>query len=194
MRKVIPNQVFNQPDIPGKTIYSMTRRVLVMLVLLLSFAGAQAQTGQLTAPASQSSIMHLDQFLASLRQEQGRGTQSPAVRVESLINDLNPSLYVKSGEVNSYGTAQPVVLYTDPASLATVQTLSAAQKATVELVNIRLTGAMKGRLNLAAFSSFPNLKYIYIMSPTATTPAAMSNMVENTNPNQQVFYSIHQIN
>lgn len=186
---MIPNQLFNQPEFFGKTINSMTQRLLIVLVLLLTCVGVQAQAGR-SASAGKSSIMHVDQYLASLRQD---ARQTQASKVEGLINDLNPSVYVKSGEVKTYGDNSPVVLYTDAASMQAVRNLNQSQRGQVVMATVKLP-AKSQRVDLSVFSDFPKLEYIFIQSEAPITGPALINLVENTNPNQQVFYSIHEIN
>ncbi len=191
MRKPIPNQLFNQPELSGKTKISMIQKVLLVLVLMLVFTGAQAQVGQIS-PANQTSIMHVDQFLASLRQD-SQARNAGASTVEGLIYDLKPTLYVKSGATSVHGEGQPTVLRTDAASLQSIASLPAAQMQNVRMAIIRVpAGAPK--VDLSVFSGFPSLNYVYIQSEANVTPATVSTLIENQNPNQQVFYSIHEIN
>lgn len=186
---MIPNQLFNQPEIFGKTINSMTQRLLLVLVLLLTCVGMQAQAGR-NASAGNSSIMHVDQYLASLRQD---ARQTQASKVEGLINNLNPSVYVKSGEVKTYGNGAPVVLFTDATSMQAVRNLNQSQMSEVVMATVKLP-AKSSRIDLSVFSDFPKLEYIFIQSEASVTGPALINLVENANPNQQVFYSIHEIN
>ncbi len=192
MKKQIPNQLFNQPELSGKTRISMTQKVLLVLVLMLVFTGAHAQAGQISVPANQTSIMHLDQFLASMRQgSQARSAGASAV--EGLIYDLKPTLYVQSGTTNVHGEGLPTVLRTDAASLQSIAGLPAAQIQNVKMAIIRVpAGAPK--VDMSVFSGFPSLNYVYIQSEGNVTPATASTLIENQNPNQQVFYSIHEIN
>lgn len=187
---MIPNQLFNQPEAFGKTINSMTQRLLIVLVLLLTCVGVQAQAGK-SSPVGNSSVMHVDQYLTSLREDASK--KQVASKVQGLIQDLNPSLYVKSGEVKNYGDGTPVVLYTDAASLQAVRNLNKSQIGQIVMATIKLP-ASRSKVDLSVFSAFPKLEYIFIQSEAPITGPAMINLVENANPNQQVFYSIHEIN
>lgn len=186
---MIPNQLFNQPDLFGKTINSMTQKLLIALAVLLTCVGVQAQAGR-NASAGNSSVMHVDQFLTSLRQDASK--KQVASKVEGLIQDLNPALYVKSGEAKSYGESAPVVLFTDAASLSAVRNLNQAQIGQVVMATIKLP-ASRSKLDLSVFSAFPKLEYIFIQSEAPITGPAMISLIENANPNQQVFYSLHEI-
>jgi Mrp family chromosome partitioning ATPase len=192
MKNSIPNQLFNQPVFAGKTKNSMTRKLLLVFVLMLMYMGAQAQAGQISLPAGETSIMHVDQFLNSLRNVQGRGV-SGAAAVESLITDLKPTLYVESGGVNAYGDEPATVVRAAAGSLQSILSLTPAQVQKVEMVIIRMPAGTSS-VNLGVFAGFPSLKYIYLQSEVPVSSGVIANMVTNQNPNQQVFYSIHEIN
>jgi hypothetical protein len=192
MKNSIPNQLFNQPDKTGKTKNSMTQRLLMVLVTMLVYTGLQAQAGRMTLPAGETSIMHVDQFLNALRNNQGRGVQG-AEAVESLISDLKPTLYVQSGGVTVYGEEPATVLRAQAGSLQSLQGLAPAQVQKIEMAIIRIPSGVQS-LDLGVFAGFPSLKYIYLQSEVPVSTSAIANMVSNQNPNQQVFYSIHEIN
>jgi hypothetical protein len=196
MKKMIPNQLFNQPDnvlLSRKTPILMMKKLLLMFIFAFFIANVSAQERN-SASVRQTTILKADQFFASLRNSADRNTSSPPLRVESLIKDDQPSVYALAGEVKTYGTS-PVCLFTDVSSINTAYTIP--NSSNIEIVTIRVSnvGDLNSSINVGGFSNFPKLKYIYIVSEVPANADNIQRLVRNVeNPGIGVFYDILQRN
>lgn len=163
-----------------------------MLVFAIFTANMSAQEARMAA--SKPTIMHVDEFIASLRGNAStRLAQPQPLRVETLIQDLQPSVYVLSGDVKSYGD-KPVCLFTD------VRTMNASgihtadfHSGDIEMVTIKMNSPeeLNSVIDLSLFDGLPKLKYIYILSTNpASTKEAIIRMVRNNSTKYSVFYNI----
>ena len=107
-----------------------------------------------------------------------------------MITQVQPSEYFYSGEVKSYGDT-PTNLFTDLSSLSQVNS-SNINKQNIEIVTIRISTAseLNSTIDLAAFSNFTNLKYIYFISNANTTSENISSHIVNYNSRFNLFYKI----
>ncbi|WP_309642280.1 hypothetical protein [Flavobacterium sp.] len=165
------------------------KRLLLLLVLALYCVGANAQELR-TSQGPQ--LMEVKAYLAYLRtsQSSSRNSISNANRLEQLLSEVQPTVYFLSGEIKTYGE-NPTALYTNSSALSAIET-SAINRATIEIVTINLSqyADLNNPLDLAVFSNFPNLKYIYILSNLETTGTVISGLVRNSNLKIGVFYKI----
>lgn len=83
-------------------------------------------------------------------------------RLQSLVSNHHPAVYLMESEMKVYGD-NPVVLYADAAS---VSLLAGRQEAfeTVELITLKLTAAKdeSAKINVSQLGAFANLKYILV--------------------------------
>lgn len=86
------------------------------------------------------------------------------LRVESLINEIQQSVYVEFDGVKTYGI-KPVSLFTSVKNLAKVKNPE-IKKENIEIINIRINtfDDLKSDIDLAQLSNYKKLKYIYIIS------------------------------
>jgi hypothetical protein len=85
---------------------------------------------------------------------------------------------------------QPTALYTDVNSLANASSL-VTSKESIEMVTIRMERSADLRtIDLSLLSSFPNLKYVYLLSTVETTSSNLVNLVQNADNRFVVFYKI----
>ncbi len=178
-----------------KSLHSMTKKLLSMLVFVCFFAAnMSAQEARTTAPVRQPKpIKQLSEFVASLRANTTqRSANSEATRVMSLAKDPQPSVYFQSGEVKLHGD-KPVRLYTNVKAVSSISSRAAGlPKDDIEIVTIKVGSSQElaQGIDLSAFSDFPNLKYIYIQAEGNTSAESIVNAVKNNNPRYSVFYEI----
>lgn len=192
MEKIVPNQ-FNNRLMDLLTLSKIQilfmKRLLLLLVLACYCAGANAQEVRTSAS---SQIIEVNAYLAYVRASEStsRNLNANSARLEKLLKEIQPAIYYRNGMLNSYGE-NPTSLYTDANSLRDLETAISA-KAGIEIVTINLNqiSDLNTPIDLTVFSSFPALKYIYILSTVETSGAAISQSVRNNNNNYGVFYKV----
>ncbi|HEX9980092.1 MAG TPA: hypothetical protein VGB50_05960 [Flavobacterium sp.] len=184
MKNIVPNQIFNLTNNPElfQKPNVMTKKLLLLLCLTLSFADMYAQTAKTSAPG----ILRAKEFLKT------SNNSAEAARAGVLLKELQPALYVSSGEIKAYGE-QPTIIFTDPAtvpSLAGLQ-ISNTARASVEAVTIRINSSaeLQTTIDLSSLSSFPNLKYVYVLCTVETSPENLLQKITN-GASYRVIYDI----
>lgn len=163
----------------------------LVLLLLVAFFNAtiSAQVSSLNSPPQ---VMELKAYLTTLKSSNvnSRSTNNSTQNVENLIYKVQPSIYFNSGEVKTYGE-KPRNLFTDVRSLNRINN-SNLLKNNIEIVTIKINSSneLNSTIDLSVFSSFKNLKYIYIVSNVSTTDKILSKMIVNYNEKYSVFYTI----
>lgn len=164
------------------------KRLLLVLVLVCFCLPTKAQV---SSDANPSPILEVSAYLSSLRTNTAaaRTSSSDADHLENLLNEVQPSVYLSSGQVKTYGD-QPTALFTDVNSLANASSL-VTSKESIEMVTIRMERSADLRtIDLSLLSSFPNLKYVYLLSTTETTASTLVSLVQNADARFVVFYKI----
>ena len=89
-------------------------------------------------------------------------TENEDARLQTLVRDLHPAVYLVESEMKVYGD-NPVVLYVDVAS---IKMLAGAEEVfeEVELITLKLRSAKdeSAKVNVSQLKSFTNLKYILV--------------------------------
>lgn len=166
----------------------MMKRLLLVLVLVCFCMQAKAQVSR---DANQNPILEVSAYLSSLRSNSvnGRTTNSGLDHLENLLNEVQPAVYLSSGQVKTFGD-QPTALYTDVNSLVNASSL-VSSKESIEMVTIRMERSADLRtIDLSLLSSFPNLKYVYLLSTVETTPSTLVGLVQNADARFVIFYKI----
>ncbi|WP_191018663.1 hypothetical protein [Flavobacterium selenitireducens] len=165
-------------------------RMLLLLVFVFFAMDLSAQTDKGTRTASPSqqesngkAIVHVDQFLS------GQQARSGAAQVRSLMNDVQPSTYVESGSVKTYGD-DPVCLYTDVKSFSSLAALNVSQEVQMITVKFKSAGDLSSPLDFSVLSAFPKLQYVYLVSETNVAGPRLASLVKNNDPRYNVFYNI----
>lgn len=191
MDKRVPNQFFNQLNnflLFGKFQILIMKRLLLLLVLAFYCAGISAQE----RGAQGSQVMEVNAYLAYLQTSEGnaRNLNSNSSRLENLLKEVQPALYYLVGEVRTYGV-NPTSLFTNVTSLPNIAS-AITVKENIEIVTISVSqiSDLSTPMDLSAFSSFPNLKYIYILSTVETSGNVISNLIRNNNSRFGVFYKV----
>ncbi|RZA06451.1 MAG: hypothetical protein EOO68_04940 [Moraxellaceae bacterium] len=151
----------------------------LFLPLLLCFVTAFA--------SAQSQATSLDQFLTD--QHNAHPEITGLLPVEQLISGVQRVIYAEEGSVKIFG-ANPVCLQTTAQQAASVPALGLPVEH-VELLTVKIKsqGDLSHHLDLSAFTDFPALKYIHVLSETALPASALSSYVINVPAGASVFYS-----
>jgi hypothetical protein len=191
MEKYVPNQTFNPPNkflLFGKFQILIMKRLLLLLVLTFYCSSICAQE----RGTQESQVMEVNAYMAYLRASEGnsRNLNSNSIRLENLLEEVQPAIYFRNGEIRLYGD-NPTSLYTDVASLQTLLSRITTNES-VEIVTISLSQSsdLRNPIDLSLFSNFSNLKYIYIMSTVETSGNSISNLIRNNNSRFGVFYKV----
>lgn len=170
------------------------KQKLLLILMLVSFCASMFAQGTRNSSEAivvweMNSILSTNGTSASARAASTNAGIN-VQRLRNLITQVQPSQYFYSGEVKSYGDA-PSNLFTDLASLRQVNS-SNINKQNIEIVTIRINSAseLNSTIDLAAFSNFTNLKYIYFISNTNTTSENISSHIVNYNSRFNIFYKI----
>jgi len=164
------------------------KRLLLVLVLVCFCLPSKAQVSR---DANPNPIMEVSTYLSSLRTNgaTARTSSSGLDHLENLLNEVQPAVYLSSGQVKTFGD-QPTALYTDVNSLVNASNL-VSSKESIEMVTIRMERSADLRtIDLSLLSSFPNLKYVYLLSTTETTANTLVSLVQNADSRFVVFYKI----
>jgi hypothetical protein len=152
-----------------KNIFS----ILFCFVTTLSFAQAK----------------NVDSYLTNLEKS---GAESDALHVKHLLYDLQSAVYYYSdyGTPKTYGD-NPTALFTDINSISTLGS-SSLQNDDIEIATIKIAANsdLNKTIDLASFSGFEKLKYIYIFSEIPANETAINNLLKNDSSKYVVIYTV----
>ena len=160
-------------------------KVILLLLFAIYNVPLFAQVNKSSDTHSQ--ILEVKSFITNLRNSE----QNSNVRtIESLLYEIQPSVYFYDGTINSYGE-KPNHLFTNIGSFKSLKS-AAFLKSNIQIVTIRIetSADLNSTIDLSSLAYFQNLKYVYILSETNTTPEIINAMVLNNTKNYSVFYSI----
>ncbi len=121
----------------------------IMIAVMLFFASAAS------TQISAQNIQSLDNYKTSLE-------PSTAEHVQSLVTDLLPSVFLSKGEVTTYGTGDPLVVYCDATSIHLLyESNSLFKHAEMLRMKINAPEELPSYLDIAGLHGFENLKYIF---------------------------------
>lgn len=191
-----PNVLFNlQTNLLFEKTSQVMKQKLLLILMLVSFCSsifAQSKNieNETIVVTEMNSIFSSNATSASARVANSGTVSINVQRLRNLITQVQPSEYFYSGEVKSYGDT-PTNLFTDLSSLSQVNS-SNINKQNIEIVTIRISTAseLNSTIDLAAFSNFTNLKYIYFISNVNTTSENISSHIVNYNSRFNLFYKI----
>ncbi len=123
-----------------------------------------------------ATIIQLEEFVHSSKTV--ARTTKP-LRVESLINDIQQSVYVEFDGVKTYGI-KPVSLFVSVKNLSKVN-IPEIKKGDIEIINIRINtfDDLKSDIDLVQFSDYKKLKYIYIISEIKCNESDIKPIIKN---------------
>lgn len=166
------------------------KKILLITFIFFCFLPVKsiAQSENTVTP----SVMEVNTYISYLNaaEQNSPSSFSNAQNVESLVSELQSSIYFNSGIVKTYGE-KPKNLYTDIASLNGIKNAS-LQKNNIEIVIININNAneLNSKIDLNLFSDFSKLKYIYIVSTVTTTEQNITKMFLNYDEQYSIFYRI----
>lgn len=173
----------------------MKQKLLLLVTLLFFFSVgfAQSRTGQQITVTDMNSVLFPKTNSARLSSSDSGSEANTSIdsgRLKSLVTQVQAATYYFEGTVNTFGSA-PVNLYTDLGSLNQVGN-AITQKDNIELVTIRINTAseLNSTIDLAVFSNFPNLKYIYFITKLNTTDSGIASRIVNYNSRFNILYKI----
>jgi hypothetical protein len=166
------------------------KTIILLTITVLSFLPLKsiAQNGNTVTPT----IMEVNAYISSLKaiEQNSPSSFSNAQNVEDLVFKLQSSVYFNSGVVKTFGE-NPKNLYTDIASLNGISSASLL-KNNIEIVIIKINSVndFNSKIDLAVFSDFNKLKYIYIVSSVNTAEQNIIKMFHNYDEQYSIFYKI----
>lgn len=192
MKTNIPNQLINLQTNKMFEKSNVTMRIKVMLLLMFAMicANMSAQVG--LESDDTPIVRELSTYLNSERgmRLSSSNTYSDVKNLEDLISNVQPSVYFYSGNVKTYGE-KPKNLFTDLSSLSQLSNPSIL-KNNIEIIIISISNSseLNGTLDMSLFSSYKNLKYIFLSSKVNVTDRAISRMIQNNNEKYSVFFRV----
>lgn len=113
-----------------------------------------------------------------------------AARIESLIYNVQPTLYIQQGVERTYGETPPVRVTVDSQSVNNLKDANPLFSK-VELITIKIdnTDDLNLSLDLTALSGFTNLKYIHFLCSINCAPEDITKLY-TANPGVTVFYIV----
>lgn len=166
------------------------KHLILLIIVTFYNVTISAQVSNLNNESTQ--IMEAKAFISNLKKsnQTSRNSSSKAQNVENLLYKLQPSVYLKATEVNTYGE-NPTNLYVEISSLNRINN-AAILKDNIEIVTIKINtlSELNSTIDLSVFSSFDNLKYIYIICTVPTTNITLSKMIVNYNEKYGIIYTI----
>lgn len=194
MKTNIPNQLINLQTNKMFEKSNVTMRIKVMLLLMFVMicANMSAQVGLESEDAPV--VRELNTYLNSERgmRLSSSNTYSDVKNLEDLISNVQPSVYFYSGSVKTYGE-KPKNLFTDLSSLNQLSNPSIL-KNNIEIIIISISNSneLNGTLDMSLFSSYKNLKYIYLTSKVSVSNSAITRMIQNNNDKYSIFYRVEE--
>lgn len=189
MKTKFENQLINI-KLKDLLLHLSLKKQVYLLLLFLSSLTISAQ--EATTSASSSNILDEKAFIEALRVKDLslNSTYSRANNLEDLLYNIQPSVYLYSGVVNSYGE-KPKNLFASISSLSGLNNPDIL-KNNIQIATIRIDNPndLISNIDLSVFETFKNLKYIYIISSVNTTAQHINSMIQNNNEGYNVFYTI----
>jgi hypothetical protein len=117
--------------------------------------------------------------------------KSEAVKIENLVSDLQPTVYISNEEIKNFGETPPVCADLNASSINRLNEENALFSS-VELITIRIEQStdLSASIDLSKLSGFTSLKYIQILCTINCTAAQIANMVTGNNTGIKVFYLV----
>jgi len=154
--------------------YFSHKKVLVIFILFLAVFTSQAQQ-----------LQELGKMLSAMNEKSEVG------RIESLISDLQPTVYISNEEIKNFGETAPICADLKASAVARLSETNPLYRS-VELITIRIEQStdLSASIDLFTLSGFTNLKYIQILCSITCTPTQIANMIKGNNSGIKVFYLV----
>ena len=192
MEKKAPNLLYNLHIIritKNNKIYHNLKSFL-LLGFMLYYVSVPAQ--QIITETSPQ-VFELKSFIKSAKKNAAvsKSTRTNNTEnLEDLVFNNQPSIYYYNGSVKTYGE-KPKNLFTDAASVNQLNQTNML-KNNIEIVNINFNTASEANqfIDTNSFSTFKNLKYIYLVFNFQISDEKIRNIIRNHNDKYIVFYKI----
>lgn len=143
-------------------------------------------------PSLTPKVMEVKTYISSLKlaEQNSNLSFSNAKNVEDLVYNVQPSIYLYSGDTKSYGE-NPKKLYTDFISLKNLGSANLI-KNNIEIIVIKTDkiSDFNSTIDLNLFSDFLKLKYIYIISSETVSELNIAKIFLNYDEQYGIFYKI----
>ena len=141
-------------------------------------------TSTLSVNAQSYNVQNLNDYFETQKISKSSSIDS---ELQSLIYDVNPTIYIENGEVQSFGDGLPTVAELD---LKDWETLKADKDYynSIRLLKIKYSdNNINKSVDLSQLKSFENLDYIFIQCTFNCSPTALKQLFQNTDIST-VFY------
>lgn len=153
-----------------------------LILFLLTCLNSVAQTTSNTP-----NIKEITSFLSTLK----ANSVSDYEKLNGLAYNLNPAIYTYDNTLKVYGENY-TVLFSDMASLNYIKN-NVIPSHSIEMVRINITKTtdLNRKIDLSIFSTFPNLKYIYLYSLIESNENNLNQMFTNYDSKYSLIYSVN---
>lgn len=172
----------------GKTCYKQKSFLLLTFMFFCITVSAQNINTE-----TSTNVYELKSFISTAKKNAAVSKSTRAKNTENLedlIYNNQPSIYFYNGEVKTYGE-KPKNLFTD---LASVNQLNGTMmlKNNIEIITINFNTASEANefIDTNSFSSFKNLKYLYLVFNFPVSEEKIKNIIRNHNDKYSVFYNV----
>ncbi|MDD5150937.1 MAG: hypothetical protein PHC28_10760 [Flavobacterium sp.] len=169
-------------------LFMDTKRIIFISIFSLFGLFVSAQSSNTIIPQ----VLEVNAYISSLKtiEQNSNSSFSNSQNIENLVSKLQSSVYFNSGGVKTFGE-NPKNLYTDIDSLNGISSANLLKNnIEIVIINIRNTTDLNSKIDLAVFSDFYKLKYIYIVSNIDTTGQTIAKMFINYDEQYTIFYKI----
>ena len=194
MAKYISNKIVNLRNdlFTSEQASFLIAKKLSLVFIFMLFCNSVASQNRHN---QQKAVFQMKETKAFLRDHKSdnytsRTGKSKSKNVESLLLDIQPSIYIKEGIAETYGD-NPTNLFMDIKSLDKINN-TRLLLTDVEIVSITIytNKELNSEIDLSKFSKFPNLKYIHLISKVKATEEEIIDMISNYDTKYSLFYEI----
>ena len=192
MEKKVPNLLSN-PQIMRLTAHTRISKILKSLPLFTFMLFCLTAPAQQTATATAPQVFELKSFISTSKNKAAVSKSARSnniANLEDLVFNNQPSIYYYKGEVKTYGE-KPKNLFTDVVSINQLNQANML-KNNIEIVTINFNNASEANqsIDTNSFSTFKNLKYIYLVFNFPISDENIRNIIRNHNDKYTVFYNV----
>ena len=171
-------------SINNKRVYS----ILLLSFFLTAKSFSQSFSNQIIPNIS---IVQVDAYLGTLKTlSQPSNSASAYNKLESLLKDVQPSIYLTKGLIKTYGQ-NPVCIYSDVASLKLLNNnLPLIDDVEILTIKIESPSDFKNQLDICSVTNLKKLKYIYLQISFDYKPSLLSQFIKNCKEGIIILYKI----
>ncbi len=149
------------------------RKTIVLLLFVISVTVTQGQ------------VTDYKQLLSSITDA------GEVAKLESLVSDLQPTVYISNSEIKSFGETSAVCAEVDAQAVGQLK-LANPLFEKVELITVRVERPedLLVSLDLSSLQGFKSLKYVQVLSTVSCTAEQINKIITGSKPGVVVFYLI----